>query len=126
DVYVEKPLTHNVGEGPKIVETQRRTGRILQVGMQQRSMPHIQEAYDIVRSGKLGKIHKVHLTWNRNHARAGTRTCDINPSALDWKRFLGNAPEQPFDEYKYRHWRWFWDFGGGIFTDLMVHWIDVV
>src|SRR5207248_2781420 len=42
------------------------------------------------------------------------------------KAFLGNAPEQPFDEYRFRNWRWFWDFGGGILTDLMVHYIDVV
>ena len=45
---------------------------------------------------------------------------------MDWKRFLGNAKEQEFDAYRFRQWRWFWDFGGGIFTDLMVHWIDVV
>ncbi len=44
---------------------------------------------------------------------------------MDWKAFLGNAPTQPFDEYRFRNWRWFWDFGGGILTDLMVHWIDV-
>jgi predicted dehydrogenase len=125
DVYVEKPLTHDPSEGPKILEAQERTGRVVQVGMQQRSMPHIQEAVEILKSGKLGKIHKVHLSWNRNQPRAGSRTSEIDPSHLDWKRFLGNAPDQPFDEYRYRHWRWFWDFGGGIFTDLMVHWIDV-
>ena len=46
-------------------------------------------------------------------------------STLSPLPFLGNAPDQPFDEYRFRNWRWFWDFGGGIFTDLMVHWIDV-
>ena len=45
---------------------------------------------------------------------------------MDWKTFLGTAPDQPFDEYRFRNWRWFWDFGGGIFTDLMVHQIDIV
>ena len=45
---------------------------------------------------------------------------------MDWKRFLGTAKPQEFDAYRFRQWRWFWDFGGGIFTDLMVHWIDVV
>ena len=44
---------------------------------------------------------------------------------MDWKAFLGDAPDQPFDEYRFRNWRWFWDFGGGVFTDLGVHWIDV-
>src|SRR5579863_10410446 len=60
DVYVEKPLTHRMEEGPRILEAQQRTGRIVQVGMQQRSMPHIQKGYEIVRSGKIGKIYKVH------------------------------------------------------------------
>jgi predicted dehydrogenase len=50
----------------------------------------------------------------------------IDPKTVDWKRWLGKAPDQPFEEYRFRQWRWFWDFGGGIFTDLMVHWIDVV
>jgi predicted dehydrogenase len=44
---------------------------------------------------------------------------------VDWKKFLGSARDQPFDEYRFRNWRWFWDFGGGIFTDLMVHWLDM-
>ena len=50
----------------------------------------------------------------------------MDPNTVDWKRFLGNAKPQEFDAYRFRQWRWFWDFGGGIFTDLMVHWIDVV
>ncbi|MCA9229618.1 MAG: Gfo/Idh/MocA family oxidoreductase [Planctomycetales bacterium] len=125
DVYVEKPLTHDLSEGLPVIEAQNRNHSIVQVGMQQRSMPHLIEANDIIRSGELGEIIKVHLTWNRNAARAVKRDYGIDPSTLDWKRFLGNAPVQPFDEYRFRHWRWFWDFGGGIFTDLMVHFIDV-
>jgi predicted dehydrogenase len=50
----------------------------------------------------------------------------VDESRLDWRAFLGNAPDQPFDAYRFRHWRWFWDFGNGILTDLMVHFIDVV
>ena len=74
--------------------------------------------------GQLGKIHKVHLTWNRNTPRHADRQyASIRP--VDWKAWLGNAPDQPFDDYKLRQWRWFWDFGGGLFTDLMVHYIDV-
>jgi predicted dehydrogenase len=70
-------------------------------------------------------VIKVHLTWNRNAVRGERSGLDIDPASVDWKRFLGNAPDQPFDPYRFRHWRWFWDFGGGIFTDLMVHYIDV-
>lgn len=126
DVYVEKPLTHSLAEGREVLEAKNRSGRIVQVGMQQRSMPHIQKAYEIVRAGTLGKIHKVHLTWNRNVPRGMDGIPRIDPNTVDWKTWLGRAPQQPFDPYRFRQWRWFWDFGGGVFTDLMVHWIDVV
>ncbi|MGE0377996.1 MAG: Gfo/Idh/MocA family protein [Planctomycetaceae bacterium] len=125
DVYVEKPLTHDLSEGQSVIDAQNNSRRIVQVGMQQRSMPHIQEANELIRAGHIGDVHKVHLSWNRNTERTARRKYGIEPTALDWQQFLGNAPEQPFDEYRFRNWRWFWDFGGGIFTDLMVHWIDV-
>jgi predicted dehydrogenase len=126
DVYVEKPLTHNLSEGEAVIAAQKRSKRIVQVGMQQRSMPHMIKAREMVRSGMIGKIHKVHLTWNRNHDRWARPNYAIDPKGVDWKTWLGPAADQPFDEYKFRQWRWFWDFGGGIFTDLMVHFIDVV
>jgi predicted dehydrogenase len=126
DVYCEKPLTHNLAEGEAVIEAVRKHDRIVQVGTQQRSMPQFQEAYEIVRSGGIGDVHKVHLTWNRNTDRA-RRGPEIDPKLVDWKTFLGNAPDQPFDSYKVvGAWRWFWDFGGGVLTDLMVHFIDVV
>jgi predicted dehydrogenase len=125
DVYVEKPLTHSLSEGKQVVDAQNKYKRIVQVGMQQRSMPQMQKAYEIIKSGGIGKVHKVHLTWNRNVSRGKRRKLGIDPKTVDWKMFLGNAPDQPFDEYRFRHWRWFWDFGGGIFTDLMVHFVDV-
>jgi predicted dehydrogenase len=126
DVYVEKPLTHDLSEGPRVIEAQNRHSKIVQVGTQQRSMPHLQKAFEIVKSGQIGAIHKVHLTWNRNAPRSARPNLNIDPKTVDWKQFLGTARPQPFDEYRFRQWRWFWDFGGGIFTDLMVHWIDVV
>lgn len=125
DVYVEKPLTHDLSEGPDVIESQNRNQRVVQVGTQQRSMPHLEEARDILRSGELGTIRKCHLTWNRNVTRGQVRH-NVDPASVDWKRFLGNAPDQAFDPFRFREWRWFWDFGGGVFTDLMVHWMDVV
>lgn len=126
DVYVEKPLTHSLEEGRPVIDAQNKNSRIVQVGTQQRSMPHLLKGYELIKSGRLGKIHKVHLTWNRNSDRVKKVPRNIDPSKVDWKAFLGNAPDQPFDDYKLiGHWRWFWDFGGGLFTDLMVHWIDV-
>jgi predicted dehydrogenase len=125
DVYVEKPLTHNREEGRAVLDAQRKTDRIVQVGTQQRSMPQFHKANELIRAGRIGKVHKVHLTWNRNTGRDRGGRPQIDPAQVDWKTFLGNAPAQPFDPYRFRSWRWFWDFGGGIFTDLMVHFIDV-
>lgn len=125
DVYVEKPLTHDLAEGKAVITAQKKTGRVVQVGMQQRSMPHLAEARGIVKSGQLGTIRKVHLTWNRNSGPTQKTIPDIPQSAVDWKAFLGHARNQPYDPYRMRNWRFFWDFGGGVFTDLMVHFIDV-
>ncbi|MES1213087.1 MAG: Gfo/Idh/MocA family oxidoreductase [Singulisphaera sp.] len=125
DVYVEKPLTHDASEGAAVIDAQNKHKRVVQVGTQQRSMPQFQKGFEIVRSGQLGKIHKVHLTWNRNQPRHTPKPEEIDPASVDWQRFLGSAPEQPFDPYRFRNWRWFWDFGGGILTDLMVHFLDI-
>ncbi|MFI5460806.1 MAG: Gfo/Idh/MocA family protein [Isosphaerales bacterium] len=126
DVYVEKPLTHDLAEGAAIVEAQNQNRKIVQVGMQQRSMPHIQKARELIKSGRIGEVFKVHLSWNRGgSARFQRGRLGIDPNQVAWKDFLGSAPDQAFDEYRFRNWRWFWDFGGGVLTDLMVHWIDV-
>jgi predicted dehydrogenase len=126
DVYVEKPLTHDLSEGERVIKAQNDHKRVVQVGMQQRSMPHIQKARDLIEGGRIGRVLKVHLTWNRNQTDRMSRSASsIDPKLLDWKAFLGSAPDQPFDEYRFRNWRWFWDFGGGSLTDLMVHWVDV-
>jgi len=126
DVYVEKPLTHDLKEGAAVIAARKASGRVVQIGTQQRSMPQFQKAKEIIRSGQIGDVHKVHLTWNRNQPRFRKVPLNIDPATVDWKAFLGNAPDQPFDEYRFRNWRWFWDFGGGILTDLMVHMIDIV
>jgi predicted dehydrogenase len=126
DVYVEKPLTHKPAEGQAVIDAQSRHKRIVQVGTQQRSMPHFQKGRELIKAGRIGTVHKIHLSWNRNTDRVKRGPRNIDPKKVDWKAFLGNAPDQPFDEYRLlSNWRWFWDFGGGIFTDLMVHFIDV-
>ncbi len=125
DVYVEKPFTHDLVEGQAAIDAQVKSGCVVQVGMQQRSMPHLIEANEIVKSGILGPIRKVHLTWNRNSGPVPKATYNIPPETVEWKEFLGNAKDRPFDAYQLRNWRFFWDFGGGVFTDLMVHYVDV-
>jgi predicted dehydrogenase len=126
DVYVEKPLTHDLSEGAAIIDAQDRNRRIVQVGMQQRSMPHIQKARELIKAGRIGEVFKIHLSWDRGGtARFRRSPMGVDPRQVAWKDFLGGAPDQPFDEFRFRNWRWFWDFGGGLLTDLMVHWIDV-
>ena len=105
DVYVEKPLTHKIEEGRRILDAQAKHRKIVQVGTQQRSMPHIVRAKELVAAGRLGNVHKVHLTWNRNSDRVRRGPQNVDQKRLDWKRFLGNAPEQEFDDYKFRNWR---------------------
>jgi predicted dehydrogenase len=126
DVYVEKPLTHDLSEGARVIKAQDDHKRIVQVGQQQRSMPHIQKARELIKAGRIGRVFKVALSWNRNTGdRIARGSQGVDPRQVTWSDFLGSAPDQPFDEYRFRNWRWFWDFGGGLLTDLMVHWIDV-
>lgn len=127
DVFCEKPLTHDLTEGKKIIAAQNEHKRVVQIGTQQRSMPQFVKAREVIREGRLGRIHKVHMTWNRNFMPFRKWVPGINPADFDWKRFLGNAKDQPFDPYRaIGNWRWFWDFGAGILGDLMVHWLDAV
>jgi predicted dehydrogenase len=125
DVYVEKPLTHDLSEGEKVIAAVKKSKQMVQIGTQQRSMPHIIAAKKLVSEGKLGTIIKVRMSWNRNTDRVRKGKPTLDAREVNWKAFLGNAPKQDFDEYRFRNWRWFWDFGGGLFTDLMVHWVDV-
>lgn len=125
DVYVEKPLTHSPEEGDAVIAAEAKHQRIVQVGMQQRSMPHIIRAKEKVKSGRIGNVVKVRMSWNRNSDRVRRNVGGVKPAEVQWDAFLGGARKQPYDEYRFRNWRWFWDFGGGIFTDLMVHWVDV-
>jgi predicted dehydrogenase len=125
DVYLEKPVTHRPQEGPALEQAVRATGRVVQAGYQQRSWAHFSQARDIVRAGKLGNIALLAASWSQNYLPHGPAP-EIAAADLDWKRFLGSAPEQPFDTARFRDWRWFWDFGGGHLTDLYSHYADVV
>src|SRR6476469_1384028 len=126
DVYCEKPVTHTLEEGEVLERAVAASKRVVQVGMQQRSWPHIVEAKSIVDSGALGQITFIETHWYQNYVQRRPITPDVDESKLDWKMFLGSAPPQPFDAYKYTNWRYYWDFGGGALTDLFTHWIDVV
>ena len=124
DVYLEKPATHTIEEGATLIRAVRSSKRILQCGMQQRSWPHFHDAIDLIQAGSLGRVAQVRTYWWGNYQRDHPIR-PIDPQQLDWKRFLGTAPDQPYKEEKYFHWRYYWNFGGGAMTDLFTHWIDV-
>lgn len=126
-VYVEKPLAHNVREQRAIVRAAREHRRVVQVGTQQRSAPHIARAAEIVQSGQLGKVHFVRI-WNfRNmHPRGiGRQPNSDPPPELDWDFYLGPAPLVPFNRNRFLgSFRWFWDYAGGVITDWGTHRFD--
>jgi predicted dehydrogenase len=124
DVYVEKPVSHTIQEGAEMVKAIEASKQIVQTGTQQRSWDHFVLGKQIIDSGRLGQITFVQTYWYQ-HARAGTYA-PVSMDKLDWKRWLGPAPDQPFRPERFYQWRHFWDFGGGCLTDLMTHWIDVV
>ena len=126
DVYVEKPVTHTGQEGVALEQAVRVSNRVVQAGYQQRSWRHFLEARDLVASGMLGKITLVLASWYQNYVKITEHKPEVDAAAVDWKRFLGSAPEQPFDPLRFTHWRWFWDFGGGHLTDLYSHYGDVI
>ncbi|MBI4601830.1 MAG: Gfo/Idh/MocA family oxidoreductase [Planctomycetes bacterium] len=128
-VYVEKPLTLEIEEGPEIAKAARIANRACQVGMQQRSGKHYLEAKrEIVGAGKLGKVTLARTWWHGNtyHLRRAPESLQRKPSTLDWARFLGPLKWREYDPQQYFNWRAYLDFGGGQVTDLFTHWIDVV
>jgi predicted dehydrogenase len=128
DVYLEKPVTHTFEEGATLTHAVRSSKQILQCGMQQRSWSHFRDAVDLIQGGSIGRVPQVRTYWWQNYLayRASGQAKAIDTQALDWKQWLGSAPDQPFNEDKYHFWRWYWNFGGGAMTDLFTHWIDVV
>jgi predicted dehydrogenase len=125
DVYLEKPVTHTLDEGLTLTRAVRASKRILQCGMQQRSWTHFRDAVDLIQAGSLGRVVQVRTYWWQNYQRDWP-TKPIDQQALDWRRWLGSAPDQPYSQEEFFYWRWFWNFGGGAMTDLFTHWIDVV
>ncbi len=124
DVYIEKPMTHAWEEGERIVAAARTHARIVQVGSQWSSMPGNAAAIEIIRSGRLGKVTLINGAFNRNTATGAWYypvPPDASPSTIDWTRFIGSAPRHPFDAERFFRWRLYWDYSGGLPTDLFVH-----
>lgn len=129
-IYVEKPLAHTIEEGAEIVRAAEKSGKIVQVGTQNRSNSLYQKAKEMVEQGLIGDIHYVRAFWYRNSLEDNPAwryriPPDATPENTDWAKFLGSAPQRPFDLHRYYQWRLYWDYSGGISTDLLVHQTDI-
>jgi len=128
DVYVEKPISVDVVEGQAMVAAARKHKRVVQVGTQRRSTPHITEARDtIIREGKLGKIGLVDV-YCYYHMRARENPPDTDPPAhLDYEMWTGPAPMRTYNSLVHpRSWRLFMEYGNGIVGDMCIHMFDMV
>jgi len=128
DVYVEKPISVDVVEGQAMVAAARKHKRVVQVGTQRRSTPHITEARDtIIREGKLGKIGLVDV-YCYYHMRARENPADTDPPAhLDYEMWTGPAPMRTYNSLVHpRSWRLFMEYGNGIVGDMCIHMFDMV
>jgi predicted dehydrogenase len=128
DIYVQKPISIDVHEGQAMLAAARKHGRVVQVGTQRRSTPHLIEARDqILREGKLGKIGLVEI-YCYYHMRTGANPPDTQPPAhLDWNMWTGPAPLRPYNAIVHpRGWRAFTEYSNGIMGDMCIHMFDMV
>lgn len=123
DVYVEKPLCQTPEQGVELVEAERRSKNIVQVGMQRRSYDLYLEARQVVAAGTLGAVRMVRSWWLNNHLGAGRGAAKLE-GKLDWEQWQGPAARREFDPQRFRNWRFFSDYAGGIVADQGAHVFD--
>ena len=127
DIYVQKPISIDVNEGKAMLAAARKHQRVVQVGTQRRSTPHLIEARDrIIREGKLGKVGLVEV-YCYYHMRNPSNPPDSNPpDYLDWNMWTGPAPLRPYNSIAHpRGWRAFMEYSNGIMGDMCIHMLDM-
>jgi predicted dehydrogenase len=128
DMYLQKPISVDVAEGKAMLDAARKHQRVVQVGTQRRSTPHLIEARDrVIREGKLGKIALVEICCYYQ-MRNNSNPPDTNPpDYLDWEMWTGPAPMRPYNQIAHpRGWRAFMEYGNGIVGDMCIHMLDMV
>lgn len=123
-VYCEKPLTWTHAEGKRIIDAVNRSGKLLQVGSQGKTTTMVAKAREIIASGQLGKVNMVRLSEHRNTAEGAwvyPVPPDANEKTIDWPRFIGRTQMKKFDPRIFFRWRCWWEYSGGVATDLFVH-----
>lgn len=129
-VYVEKPLATSIGEGRAMVRAARKHNRVVQIGTQQRSWPHYQQAAEVIRSGRLGEISEVKV-WDYDYFYPGFGSPpDAEPpkefGEEHWDFWLGPSPKRPYNPNRFARWYWFFDYAGAWQVDWGVHHYDTV
>ena len=126
DVYVEKPVGNSIVECRTMVAAQQRYNKVVQGGQWQRSQQHFKDAVDMVQSGKLGNIRTVKVWCYQGWMRPQPVVADsAPPPGVDYQQWLGPASTRPFNASRVHfHFRWFWDYAGGLMTDWGVHLLD--
>ena len=124
-VYCEKPMTHTVEQAKRVVAKVQSTGLKMQVGVQGMSDESYETAWQYVKDGTLGNIVIAQIDYSRNYMVDFWDypiDNDAKPGEnLDWRAWLGDAPKRPWDPERYFRWRHYWDYSGGIATDLFIH-----
>ncbi|HWC96256.1 MAG TPA: Gfo/Idh/MocA family oxidoreductase [Candidatus Sulfopaludibacter sp.] len=130
-IYTEKPLAHTIEEGWDLVHAAEKTDKIIQVGTQNRSSTIYKKAKEMIKQGMIGDVHYARAFWYRNSLNDNPAwryviPPDATPQNTDWNRFLGPAPKRAWSPERYFQWRLYWDYSGGISTDLLVHQTDII
>ena len=127
DVFVEKPFSWSVGEGRRMVEEARRRRRVTQMGNHiHNDLPNYRRVVELVRSGLLGRIVRVHCGLASNEKSIGSPPDGPPPAELDYDFWLGPAPKRPYNPNRsHEKFRYFWDYSGGYFADFWCHYADV-
>src|SRR5262249_40509882 len=126
DVYCEKPVSHNVWEGRKMVEAARKYERIVATGTQCRSHSGIQEAMEFIKAGKIGKVYMAKGLCYKWRPSIGFKDDSDVPSGLDYDIWCGPAEKKPFNENRLHYnWHWFWNTGNGDLGNQGIHQMDL-
>lgn len=127
DVFVEKPFSYSIGEGRRMVEAARRHRRVTQMGNHiHNDLPNYRRVVELVRSGRLGRIVRVHCGLVSNEKSIGSPPDGPPPAELDYDFWLGPAPKRPYNPNRsHGKFRYFWDYSGGVFADFWCHYADV-
>jgi predicted dehydrogenase len=124
DIFGEKPLARTIREGRAICDAVHRYGRVWQTGSWQRSQRNFHRACELVRNGRIGKVHKVEVGLPTGGS-TGNKPVQPVPEGLDWDFWLGPAPWVPYRGICHWNWRWMMDYSGGQLTDWAGHHIDI-